>query len=216
VSDGLTLDELLLGHAAGTLPEALDLVVRTHLALSPEGRRRYAIYRALGGALLETIEPVPLRADAWERLERALDRADDRRVEAPRATAAERRDIRVPEPLRPYAPEGFERLPWRNLGPAMEFELPIATPGYRARLIRLKGGKGIPRHTHRGHEITVVIEGSFRDVQGVHRRGDLVIADATVDHSPVADEDCLCLAVTDAPLKLTGPFGRLLNPILRI
>jgi putative transcriptional regulator len=216
VTDGLTVDELLFGHATGTLPEPLDLVVRTHLALSPEGRRHYAFYCALGGALLETIEPVPLRAGAWEQLERALDASEPRRDEAPRAASTGCLATGVPEPLRPYAPEGFERVPWRNLGPVMEFELPLATPGYRARLIRLKAGKGIPRHTHRGHEITVVIEGSFRDVQGVHRRGDLVIADATVDHSPVADEDCLCLAVTDAPLKLTGPIGRFLNPLLRI
>jgi putative transcriptional regulator len=31
-----------------------------------------------------------------------------------------------------------------------------------------------------------------------------------------ADADCLCLAVTDAPLKLTSPLGRLLNPFVRI
>jgi putative transcriptional regulator len=32
----------------------------------------------------------------------------------------------------------------------------------------------------------------------------------------VADEgqDCLCLAVTDARLRLTGPLGRLLNPFM--
>ncbi len=211
MTDALTLDELLLGHAAGSLPEPLDLVVRTHLALSPEGRRRYRLYRALAGALLETLEPVAMRPGAWERLDRAIDRVEPIRV--PPVSVG---DPSVPPPLLPYVPEGYERLPWRNLGPASEVELPIGTPGYRARLIQLKGGKSIPRHTHKGHEITVVIEGSFRDVQGVHRRGDLVIADATVDHSPVADEDCLCLAVTDAPLKLTGPIGRLLNPLLRI
>lgn len=209
--NGLTLDELLLGHAAGTLPEPLQLVVRTHLALSEDGRRRYRVYCALGGALLDTIEPVAVREDAWDRLNRAIDR-----VEPIRLPAGARHDPRVPAPLRAFAPDGFERLPWRNLGPAAEVELPLSAPGYRTRLIRLKGGKSIPRHTHKGHEVTVVLEGSFRDEQGVHRRGDLVIADATVDHSPVADEDCLCLTVTDAPLKLTGPIGRLLNPLLRI
>ena len=43
------------------------------------------------------------------------------------------------------------------------------------------------------------------------------IADPHVDHQPQAlgDEDCLCLAVTDAPLRLTGRFSRFLNPFLR-
>ncbi len=49
-------------------------------------------------------------------------------------------------------------------------------------------------------------------------RGDLAEADGSVDHRPIADpgEDCLYLAVTDAPLRLTGPVGRLLNPSLHI
>jgi putative transcriptional regulator len=37
-------------------------------------------------------------------------------------------------------------------------------------------------------------------------------------HRPVvdSDEECICLAVLDAPLKLTGMIGRLVNPFLRM
>jgi putative transcriptional regulator len=50
-------------------------------------------------------------------------------------------------------------------------------------------------------------------VNGHYRRGDIAIADQEVDHRPVADreEDCICFAVTDAPIRLTGPVGRLLQ-----
>lgn len=213
MTDDLTVDELLFDHAFAKLPEPVALVVSTHLSLSPAGRARYAACRALAGALLETVEPVPLSSDAWSRLERAIERADPIRVEAAPAT-----DPRVPPPLRRFAPNGFESLPWRNLGPLQEVELPLAAAGYRTRLIRLSAGKRVPRHTHEGHEYTVVIEGGFRDEQGHHLRGDLVIADPSIDHRPVADEDgdCLSLTVMDAPLRLTGPIGRLLNPLLRI
>lgn len=209
----LTLDELLFDHAFGKLPAPAALVVDTHLDLSEAGRSRYAACLALGGALLETAEPVPLGASAWERLERAIERAP-----ALRPARRPAGDPRVPAPLRRLVPGGFEALPWRHLGPAEEVELPVDEPGYRTRLIRLKAGRSVPRHTHKGHELTVVIEGGFCDEQGHHVRGDLVIADASVDHRPVADEDgdCLCLTVTDAPLRLTGPIGRLLNPLLRI
>lgn len=214
MSTELTADELLLEHAAGRLPEPLALVLDTHLALSEEARSRFAACLALGGALLEEVEPVSLAPDAWQRLERRLDRA------APvRRVVQARPDSRVPAPLRRFAPRGFEALPWRNLGPAQEVELPVgASRRYKTRLLRLAAGKGVPRHTHEGHELTVVIEGGFSDVQGHHVRGDLVIADPSVDHRPVADPDgpCLCLTVTDAPLRLTGPIGRLLNPLLRI
>lgn len=42
-------------------------------------------------------------------------------------------------------------------------------------------------------------------------------ADKAVDRRPVADNDecCLCLAVTDVPLKLTSPFGRVINPFVK-
>lgn len=211
MKEKITHDDLLMAYAAGHLPAALALVVRTQLVLSAEARRRYAFFAALGGALLETIEPEALRADAWERLERAL-----ARVEPAPPTTDKGGDPRVPPPLRPYVPHGFEQLPWRKYGPLYEVALPVGDGGFRTRLIRLRAGTGVPRHTHAGYELTLVIEGSFRDASGVHRRGDLVIADAEVEHAPMAEEDCLCLWVADAPLRLTGPLGWLLNPLVRI
>jgi putative transcriptional regulator len=76
----------------------------------------------------------------------------------------------------------------------------------------------MPTHTHDGSELTLVLAGGFSDESGHFVRGDVAEADPSINHQPVADpgEDCLCLAVTDAPIRLTGPFGRLLNPFLRI
>ena len=84
--------------------------------------------------------------------------------------------------------------------------------------MRIKAGTAMPLHSHDGHELTLVLAGGFSDDDKHFLPGDVAVADASVNHRPVADpgEDCLCLAVTDAPLRLTGPFGRLLNPILRI
>ena len=100
---------------------------------------------------------------------------------------------------------------------AAEIELHIRAPGYRTTLIRVRAGRMVPQHTHEGNELTVVLRGAFHDETGHYVRGDLAIADASVDHRPIADEgeDCLCLAVTDAPLRLTGRFGRFLNPFIR-
>jgi putative transcriptional regulator len=38
-----------------------------------------------------------------------------------------------------------------------------------------------------------------------------------VNHTPVADddEDCICFAVTDAPLRLTGPVGRIVQSFFK-
>ncbi len=73
MTEHLTIDELLIAHAAAKLPEPVALIVATHLALSPKARARYARYEAIGGVLLDELEPAPLADDAWLRLQARLD-----------------------------------------------------------------------------------------------------------------------------------------------
>jgi putative transcriptional regulator len=83
--------------------------------------------------------------------------------------------------------------------------------------MRIEPGVGAPRHTHGGMEITLVLDGAYADATGTYGRGDVQVADDGVEHEPVAvgEKTCLCLVVSDAPIKLTGFFGRLLNPFIR-
>jgi putative transcriptional regulator len=216
-SEHITVDDLLLAHAAGRLPEPVGLVVATHLALTPSRQSAYREYEALGGAMLEDLPPADLSAGAFDRLMARLD--DD--AEPIKATPADATrdgvDLEVPAPLRAYLHGRLADLPWKHYGAVSEAALPLDESVYRTRLIVLKAGKAVPKHTHDGQEITVVLKGAFNDGIGHYGRGDLAIADAHVDHQPMADpgEDCLCLTVTDAPLRLTGTFSRFLNPFLR-
>lgn len=215
-TENITIDDLLLAHAAGRLPEPVGLVVATHLSLAPSNRRVYREYEALGGAMLEEIEPANLAPGSFERLLARLDEDEcdaDIFAEAPPSMLSSE----LPAPLRPYVPSGLDSLPWRHFGAVSEARLSIDDSTYRARLIVLKAGKAVPKHTHEGQEITVVLKGAFDDGLAHYARGDIAIADAHVDHRPVADadEDCLCLTVTDAPLRLTGTFSRFLNPLMR-
>jgi putative transcriptional regulator len=210
----LILDDLLMAHAAGKLAEPVALVVASHLALSPASRSIYRRYEHVGGTLLDQIEECSLRQDAWTQIEGRLDDVDEER---PATSPSDPTHI-IPPPLRPYLREGLEQLSWRHYGAASEADLEIDDRQYRARLIRVKAGRAVPRHTHDGQELTLVLDGAFHDMLGRFERGDLAIADPSIDHQPVADpaRDCLCLAVTDAPLRLTGVFGRFLNPFLRL
>ena len=74
----------------------------------------------------------------------------------------------------------------------------------------------MPRHSHRGLEATLVLEGGYSDASGHYERGDVQLGDASVDHRPVAapGAPCLCLVYEEAPLKLTGPVGRWFNSLL--
>lgn len=76
----------------------------------------------------------------------------------------------------------------------------------------------VPEHSHRGLELTMVLQGAFSDEVDHFARGDVETADSDLHHMPVADlgEDCICLAVTDAPLRFRAWLPRLAQPFLRI
>lgn len=209
-------EELLLDHAAGTLPEGLALVVATHAALCPACRRRLAEAEALGGALLAAIEPVALAPDA---LDCVLARIDAEGGKAAAAAAPPQRDLLLPLPLHDYVGRDVEALPWRRLLPGVE-AAPLRSSGggeMAARLLRITPGRGVPRHTHRGLEATLVLAGGYDDAGGHYERGDVQLGDPALDHRPVAASGaaCLCLVYEEAPIRLTGPVGRWFNGLVR-
>lgn len=206
-------DELLTAYAAGLLAAPLVLLAETHLAMCGSCRARERALRVVGGALLEREPGERVGDDLRARVLAALD--------AP-AQAASRPCVReagdVPEPLARYVGPRFDQLSWRSRGPVGEIRLMPDQDGWVTRLLKIRPGATMPDHTHEGLEATLVIRGAFSDCTGRYGPGDVALVQGDLDHSPVAeDEDtCICLAVTDAPLRLTGSFGRFLNPFVRL
>jgi putative transcriptional regulator len=210
-------DATLLDYATGNLNGALSLIVATHMALCPRCRDVVAACERLGGVMLDAAETIAEpRLDFDELMShieaQRLDRPEPVVVPAPPQLAA------MPRPLRDRLIGLGERLPWQRQGTIEAVHLACDDPGHRVRLLRIPGGQGVPRHTHRGIELTLVLEGAFSDATGHFGRGDIECADESLDHRPVADHGpaCICLAVTSAPLRLTGRLGRLINPFLDI
>ena len=206
----------LLDYASGSLPEPVALLVATHVALCPLCRRGLAELEAVGGALLEALPPEPVADDSLARLLARIDRPAPP-AEPVAGAAPAVAELVLPQPLRDYV-GSLDRVAWRHLGPLSEARLLTGFEKFTTRLLRVTPGTALPHHTHAGSELTLVLQGGFSDVTGHYLRGDVCEADSAVDHRPVADWDeiCLCLAVTDAQLRLTGWLGRLLNPFIRI
>ncbi|MFT4938403.1 MAG: putative transcriptional regulator [Paraglaciecola sp.] len=76
-----------------------------------------------------------------------------------------------------------------------------------------KGGR-VPEHTHRGTELTLVIDGQYSDGLEDYDCGDFTLMDGTNKHLPhsEADEGCLVFTIVDKPLHFTSGLARLLNP----
>jgi len=211
-------DELLLDYASGSLGESWSLAVSTHLALCPESRQRLEALEMTGGALLSDITPVDeVSEDQWQKIRKLL-KADATTVSSPPAVQTHDGSV-LPEPLRSYAGGDVNALKWKQLGPGA-YHFPIRTRDGEAnvRLLRIPAGKPVPEHTHGGRELTVVLSGYFKDGNDVFCRGDFEEADEDLTHQPIAGEgeDCICLAVTDAPLKFKSWLVRLVQPVLGI
>ena len=211
-------EEQLLDYAAGSCGEAEALIIATHLALCPVCRAVVEDYDAVGGTLLEDIEPTEMGDRSLDAVLARLDDvepADDLRSFRPVRKGG---DITVPEPLRSYLTTDLKHVTWKPVMRGLdEAAVPICASPAKSRLMRIGAGVAVPRHTHHGSELTLVLSGGFSDNRGHFVRGDIAVSDPEVDHRPIADpdEDCICFVVTDAPLKLTGPIGRLLNPFVR-
>jgi putative transcriptional regulator len=210
-------DDILLKYAAGTLDEASSLLVATHLALCPHCRVRSGAADALGGVLLDSLEEAPISASTMDAVLARL--RDEPQAPAPSASATGLINPVIPDPLRSYLGGDLESLHWRMVAPRVH-QVPIETADHRskARLLRFHSGLAVPTHGHNGRELTLVLSGSLCDRDTVLRRGDIAETDERTEHQPYAGpgEDCVCLAVTDAPLRFKGIFARLLQPMFGI
>ena len=205
-------DVVLMDYAAGNVPEPLSLLVATHLALCPSCREELREIELIGGALLLDVY------EGGQEIEVEFQASGPRPAAPVAVPPLPSGCLQVPLPLRAYVGTSLDDLEWRNaLRGVDEFVLARGSRGVKSSLLRIEPGRQMPRHTHLGDEYTLVLQSGFTDQAGHYARGDVAVADASVTHTPVADdgEACICLIAIDAPLQLTGPIGWLVNPFLR-
>ena len=206
-------DDLLMAYAAGTLPEAFDLMVATHLSLCDHCRARAESFDAVGGHVLEDQSDSIGMGDASLAATMALIAKG-----APTPKPAKPGCAVLPTPLQDYVGGTVDDIQWKSIGMGVKQAILPTSKDATARLLFIPAGVAVPDHGHHGTELTMVLQGAFSDEVDRFARGDVEIADEDLEHTPVADmsEDCICLAVTDAPLKFNKLMPRLFQPFLRI
>lgn len=200
-----------MAYAAGTLPEAFNLVVATHISICDECRAHLEAFEAVGGHILEDSNDNHASVD----LNATLDRIDE----------GPAREIRVetlpgvfPGALQSYVGGDLNNVKWRPVGMGVRQAILKTSKDATARLLHIPAGCAVPDHGHRGTELTLVLQGAFQDEEDRFARGDLEIATEDLEHTPVAEagQDCICLAATDAPLRFRSLIPRIAQPFLRI
>lgn len=205
-------DDILMAYSAGTLPEAFSLMVATHLSLCDTCRAHVEAFDAVGGAMLDG-DSIEMDADSLAATLAAIEEPVKELAPAPRKSCAV-----LPAPLQDYVGGDLNAVKWRPVGMGVKQAILPTAKGGTARLLFIPAGAAVPDHGHTGTELTMVLQGAFSDELDSFARGDVETADEDVNHTPVADisQDCICLAVTDAPLRFNSLIPRLMQPFLRI
>jgi len=113
----------------------------------------------------------------------------------------------------PHAFRSFKRFTWSGFGAINRARMIIDEKKVRSSLLHISAGGEIPTHQHKGYELTLLLEGSFNDEHGTYKKGDFILLDGDVTHSPKTSGGCLCYTVQDAPLHFTHGMSKVLNPL---
>lgn len=215
----------LTEYSAGSLPPSQALCVTTHLEFCPDCRLRCAEMLRLGASLFSA-EPAGVAEhrtldEIWQKIQspmpfsistrqsRVIDRPTSFHVNYPSD---------FPNIIRKLIPHGTDNLHWTRLGSRLSIVTLTAAddPQREIALHKLSPGGSVANHDHHGREITVVLSGSFSDQHGQYQPGDFLVREPGDLHRPTASEnrECICLSVSDAPVKFTGLLTRLLNPLI--
>ncbi len=210
-------DEFIVDYAAGRLSEAKSTLVATHASYHPSLLRKISDAEDIGGALLGSSEEAELSDGFFDRLMGSIeDQGAD--VSPENRSMPITYDPKIPLPLAKYLEGGLGGLKWRFMGPGMkQVKLWAGDDGEKLWLLKAKAGTEIPEHGHNGSEYTLVLQGGYSVNDSHFGVGDLEIAeDDITDHRPMIDdgEDCICLVVTEAPIKLKSLIGRAVQPFI--
>ena len=215
---------MLMEYATGTLDEALSLIAASYITLSPDARRYVHSCETIAGCMINNCcEPVSMTEtslnNVLEKLDHYLGEECAAAIPAENEQSGDQHRA-LPSPVQRYinclcAKKDME---WKTIHPGIRIcNIPLQNSRLKTRIMQMDPGIKTPAHAHRGQEYMLVLEGGFRDENGVYDRGDLLIVNNGSIHQPVADpvEGCLCLVTTEGPLKPAGWFARTINIIWR-
>lgn len=229
-------DEQLLKFAEGGLSATESILVSAHCDLCAECRRKVSLF--VDNLSADTFEEVTslgdsihrdfismfesITGDGFQPRHKATRKCDDGGLAPiPKGTLdtsslgiieLEGRTFVLPPTLLRFADRLGE---WTHLvGKIWQAQVEIGG-GYLAQFIYMEKGGSVPEHTHKGTEMTLVIDGEFSDGLDVYQNGDFISLTDKHVHSPVSnvDEGCLVFSIIDQPLYFTSGWAKLINPL---
>lgn len=226
-------DNLLTEYSSGSLASALGVIVCAHLQSCPHCRKRVEQLNKLGAAILNQSVAEAVQPESFDNLmarirsqksEIAVGENSCKSSEAALTNLQELHPVYKNDPLLRNLPKIITKLlphdgklKWERVSSSLKTaRLKTGQSQYEVAFQRISSGGKVVEHDHRGLEVTMVLCGSFSDENGVYNQGDFLVRNPGEVHRPTAtlNQDCLCISVVEAPVKVTGLFGKLVNPFL--
>ncbi len=218
-------DNLLTEYSSGSLANALGVIVCAHLQTCPHCRKRVEQLNKLGAAILNQSVAEAVQPESFEQLMARIRSASTENSLIEKSSSLEAlHPVYAKDPLLKNVPKVIAKLlprdgklKWERVSGALTTaRLKAGQSQYEVAFQRISSGGRVVEHDHRGLEVTMVLCGSFSDEDGVYNQGDFLVRNPGEVHRPTAtqNQDCLCISVVEAPVKVTGLFGKLVNPFL--
>ena len=204
---------LLVDYVSGNLSPAKAACIAAHNSYCGICRKTTFQLETLGAELFKGLECQSVPNSTFDAVLARLDKSP-----SSQSAQLESKDESFPRVLKKLMSKEFADLEWRRVTSALSVsQLDAGDSKHECALYQIAAGGKIPEHDHKGAEMTVVISGGFSDRQGVYHKGDFIFREKDQIHAPTAleSEDCICLAVSDAPLRFTDWRYRWMNPFLR-
>jgi len=209
--------DTLASFASGTLDEAFSIVVATHLGLCRECTTIVHDFEALGGACLENLEAESINKDVLKSFWLKAGKQEPEPFQVQESCS-------TPNPIGSIGPlstlinSDLDQIPWRMAAPGIR-QFIIEAKGIRKnslRIFKISAGTKIPLHSHQQNELTLILDGAYKDKNGTFNVGDLADFDSDITHEPeaIGEKPCICLIATNAPLQFKSIIGKISQPLI--
>ena len=206
----------LIDYACGNLSRGFELVLSAHLMACPQCAADLRHAERLGAELLFGGPADAPRLTANDILD--ADTGDSAWLTARFALRPSASATSLQAFVDSYLDCGLSALPWRKAGRGLQIAKLRADEHERLWVLRAEANTVLPRHTHAGSELTLVLKGAYFNGDTIYAAGDLEDANETTDHQPIVtrDGECICLAATEGPLRFDAWAPRLAQRYLGI
>jgi putative transcriptional regulator len=204
-------DQLLYEFAKGELSITLSMAVSAHIEMCDCcASKLKTLESSFGEAELGGEEEIVVDSDFAAMFDSIVE--DDSVAETvlmPQSTLM----YQHKEVLLPRALSAVNRSEFSTIGKIGRSRFDADDGALRASLLQIAPGGEIPEHTHTGFEITLLLDGDFRDEEGEYVPGDFILLDGKHNHTPMTKDGCLCFTVVSSALYFNKGLSKLLNPI---